>query len=74
MNINNVHWTLSLFKSLTAEGKLALECTWMYLWNVLENNLDPKKKLPPDGTLLELKMGGELAKGTPGTQNGGWAC
>ena len=27
------------------------------MWNLLENILDPKKKWPPDGFLLELKKG-----------------
>ena len=45
---------ISLLKSLTAK-----KCSPL-LWNVLENILDPKKKSPPDGDLLELKKGGEL--------------
>ena len=32
------------------------------LWNVLEKFLDPKKKSPPDGPLLELKKSGEPCK------------
>ena len=43
-----------LFKILTAEKSSLL------LWNVFEKILDPKKsKSPQDGTLLELKKGGD---------------
>ena len=47
---------MSLFRSLTTEKSSPL------LWNELEKILDLKKKLPPDGALLELKkrgVGGE---------------
>ena len=41
---------IQLFKSLTAKKSAPL------LWNVHEKMSDPKKKSPPNGVLLKLKM------------------